>query len=134
MRRQGICKKCGKEGEVQDHHKKGYLPPFEDYTEPYCRSCDMKAHYKAKREGRCKLTGKESKMNSANSCHRRSDKKIHITNKRVIPYVSLQEFFTLNKNTGTLTFTSGFFSHKEGVLKVIDEDSTNKGTDFMEWF
>jgi hypothetical protein len=67
----GICIKCGKKGKVQQHHSKGYLPPFEDYTQPYCQSCDITAHNKALKTGRCLLKPFERSKLSKNSYFRR---------------------------------------------------------------
>jgi len=76
----GICKKCGEYKMVQEHHSKGYLPPYQDFTEPYCQKCDRKAHFDAKCEGKCKLTSDETRRLSADSCSRRREGRNELTN------------------------------------------------------
>jgi len=67
----GICVKCGQLRLVRDHHSKGYLPPYEDYTEKYCFSCDVHAHSKARKAGKCNLNKNERTKMSNDSCSRR---------------------------------------------------------------
>ena len=69
MKRQGICKKCGKETIVQDHHMKGYNT---DDVVPYCQSCDLIAHAQAKREGSYTLPSEETARSLMNIYSRRS--------------------------------------------------------------
>jgi hypothetical protein len=72
MRREGICQKCGKVCIVQDHHIHGYFDKHKDEIVPYCRSCDRKAHDKARNEGKCKLSPIEVKKISTSSYYRRT--------------------------------------------------------------
>lgn len=72
MKRQGVCQKCGKETIVRDHHINGYLGENKDTVAPYCQSCDLKAHAKAKREGRCNLKPDVLYLLSIKSSNRRN--------------------------------------------------------------
>lgn len=90
MRKMGICTKCGKYKIVQEHHSKGYLPPYEDFTEPYCLSCDHKAHNKAKREGKCNLEPwRISKLSKSSSARRTRNKVKEAYKERLLTEKSL---------------------------------------------
>ncbi len=125
MRRMGICSKCGKETIVQDHHIKGYGGEHKDEVVPYCISCDLKAHYKAKREGRCTLTGKESYKLSTISSQKRYDKMfnrtINLSHNTVGTNVQLHELILINIKTGNISFGTYFQGTNRKKLKIIDE-------------
>ena len=125
MKRMGICKKCGEYKMVQDHHSKGYLPPYEDFTEPYCQSCDQKAHYKAKRNGRCKLNPLETNKLSINSYSRRAHA-LGIKKQRKITFLEtifknilLFEELIYNESNGNI-YVSSYFQGCHKKLKVIN--------------
>jgi hypothetical protein len=118
MKRKGICSKCGKEILVRDHHYKGYKT---DEVKPYCISCDNKAHNNARKEGRCKLTSKESRKASTQSAQRRSYKSFLLEWETLEPNICLQTDCRININTNTLTFSSRFRGHNKTKLKSINE-------------
>jgi len=118
MKRIGICSKCGKEKIVQDHHYRGYDT---DNVLPYCKSCDQKAHNKAKKEGRCKLTSEESHIKSTASYARRTWKSFTLSSKTLEPNVLLFEVLQLNLNTNNIVIWSGFSGNHLKKLKVVDE-------------
>lgn len=122
MRRVGRCAKCGETKIVQDHHIRGYGDEAKDVTAPYCHSCDQKAHYKARREGRCTLDGKETRRLSRLSSTRRSCKKKTLFTTLGVN-VQLIEQVVININTGSVYVWSGFSGHHEVKLKMIDEIS-----------
>ena len=121
MKRLGICQKCGEEIIVRDHHVKGYLGDNKDYVVPYCRSCDTKAHNKAREEGRCLLTGEESNRLSIRSSQKRSIKNKNLFSKTVGTNIRLLEQLQININTKTITVNSYFQGNHGKKLKVIDE-------------
>jgi hypothetical protein len=120
MKRLGICQKCGEEKMVRDHHSKGYSKENEDITVPYCLSCDMKAHFKARREGRCKLDTKISKKLSRNSCMRKSYKKKMLSSKTISPNIRLFEQIQININTGEINIGSHFSGNHGYKIKYIE--------------
>jgi len=120
MKRQGTCQKCGKETIVQDHHIKGYIGEHKDEVVPYCESCDKKAHNKARRGGRCKLSSDETNRLSSNSSTRRSRKTKNISCEAMMPNVQLLENVQVNLNTGHISLVS-YFSAKHGKkIKYIE--------------
>jgi len=120
MKRIGICKKCGEEKMVQDHHIHGYGEEHKDVTAPYCESCDKKAHYKARKEGKCILPSDETTRLSHNSCLRRSRKTKMISSESMMPSVRLFEQIYLNVNTGNVTIGSSFAASNGKKIKYID--------------
>ncbi len=118
MRRLGICSKCGIETVVQDHHYKGYDV---DDVLPYCKSCDTKAHNKARREGKCNLTGDESHKKSTASHAKRTWKSLTLSSKTLEPNTLLFEVLQLNLNTNNIVIWSGFSGNHHKKLKVINE-------------
>jgi len=120
MKRNGICQKCGEEKIVRDHHLKGYLGENKDEVVPYCYSCDMKAHHKARREGKCNLPGDETNRLSKNSCVRRSKKSKMISTESMMPNVQLFEHVQVNLNTGNVTVSSCFHANHGKKLKYIE--------------
>ncbi len=118
MERLGFCYKCGEYKEVRDHHAYGYET---DETLPYCQSCDRKAHNKARREGRCNLSGEESHKKTSNSYQRRSTKHMKLSSETVSPNIQLFQKLRINLNTGTITISSCFSGNNGNKLKVIDE-------------
>ncbi len=117
MKRMGICSKCKQYKMVQDHHYKGYGT---DEVAPYCQSCDQKAHNKAKREGKCKLQGKESRKLTRKSYNKRVRKLIILSSETLEPYVQLYETLTLNLNTKSIYFSSYFNGHHGKKLMFVD--------------
>jgi len=120
MKRLGICQKCGEEKIVRDHHIHGYSIENKDEVVPYCNSCDQKAHRKARREGRCILTGKETTRLSTNSCLRRSLKTKMISYETLMPNVRLFEQVRVNLNNGNVTVGSCFSAGHGKKLKYIE--------------
>ncbi len=105
---------------VHDHHIYGYSEKHKDDVVPYCQSCDIKAHYKARKEGRCTLNGKESNRLSTRSYQRRSYKKKQLSGKTLMPYVRLFEQIRFNINTNTININSYFGTGTSKKLKYID--------------
>jgi len=99
----GICSKCGKEGVVRQHHYKGYTT---DETTPYCLSCDFKAHNKARRDGRCILSGKESKLLSDKSSGKRNKKIKMLFSYTPEKHSCVKVSIIVNKNTLNYTLNS----------------------------
>jgi hypothetical protein len=101
MRKIGTCAKCGETKEVGQHHLKGYLGENINVTAPYCQSCDKKAHWKARKDGRCVLTGKEtSRLSKLSYVHRNI--KQRVIYKEVIDifsYISINLSYNLHTNT-----------------------------------
>ena len=120
MKRLGICKKCGEEKMVRDHHIKGYCEENKDEVVPYCQSCDLKAHAKARREGRCVLTHKEAHIKSQASCQRRSRKTKTISSETLMPNVRLFENVQINLNTGHINVVSYFKANNGKKIKYIN--------------
>lgn len=127
MRRIGICQKCGKETIVQDHHIYGYGDKS-DVVAPYCRSCDRKAHNKARIEGRCVLKSKDSIRLSTNSCHRRERKNgiilMHtedLITQTLLPNIALYVGFVYNYKSKHMSFYSQFRGYHGYKIKTIDE-------------
>lgn len=118
MERMGICYKCGEWKEVRNHHRWGYET---DRVVPYCRSCDRKAHNKARKEGRCNLTNIESRQKSDNSYNRRSTKHKKLLSETVAPNIQLFEKLAINLNTGMISISSCFIGHNGHKLHVIEE-------------
>ena len=54
------------------HHEHGYDEAHDQDVKPYCVSCHRKAHIKARKEGRCKLTPDEIETLSIKSSYFRS--------------------------------------------------------------
>ena len=121
MKRMGICQKCGKEKIVRDHHLNGYGKGYEDEVAPYCQSCDMKAHNKAKREGGCKLTHVEVKRIGHNSYGRRCSKKMMLPSAVLEPNIQLFEQIIVNINTEHINICSYFSGRNGKKLKRINE-------------
>lgn len=122
MKRIGICQKCGLEKEVRDHHLHGYGGEHRDEVAPYCYSCDKKAHYKARREGRCTLSSDETKQLSKNSCKRRTIQSKKLSSTTLIPHVQLFEQLDFNSNTYRIGITSCFFAgHGKRILYIGDK-------------
>ncbi len=119
MKKLGICSKCGQEKTVRDHHVKGYGEGNKDYTLPYCYSCDRKAHFKTKREGKCNLSPDETFKLTRNSYHRRVDKHFSLSSNAIMTNVQLKEKLKINLNTGTITISSYFQAGKHKKLKYI---------------
>lgn len=118
--KKGVCRKCGKVREVQNHHINGYSGNHKDEIAPYCRSCDLKAHQKARREGRCKLPSKITKQLSKNSYKRRTYRHILFT-ETMMPNVQLQEHLEYNETTGELTYSAYFNAYHGKNLKYMEE-------------
>lgn len=108
MKQYGICTKCGEYKIVQDHHVHGYGGDHKDTVVKYCNSCDQKAHFKARKEGKCNLTHADVNKLSRNSYSRRINQHIEISCETIIPYVVLREFIVYNKNTGTPACSTQF--------------------------
>lgn len=121
MKRMGICQKCGKETVVRDHHWQGYGERHKDDVVPYCFSCDKKAHAKVRKEGKCKLTGKESAKLSRNSWARREKKRIKLSSNTIEPNARLIEILFFNLNTKHIEVYSYFEGNHGKKLKIIDE-------------
>lgn len=120
MKRLDICKRCGKLKIVQDHHLYGYNEEHKDDVAPYCQSCDMNAHFKAKKEGRCILKHDEVNIKSKNSYNRRSYKRIKITNETMMSNIQLLEFIQINLNTNHINISSFFHAQHGKKLKIIE--------------
>ncbi|MFZ3166340.1 MAG: hypothetical protein WA130_01910 [Candidatus Methanoperedens sp.] len=118
MKRMGICSKCGEYRLVQDHHYKGYKS---DEVKPYCLSCDWKAHNKARKEGRCKLSGWESNRLSTLSSNRRSHKTFNLSWNMLEEHIQLKERIFVNLNNGNIIFDSCFVGTNHIKLKRIKE-------------
>lgn len=117
--KQGICTKCGKEGFVQKHHIHGYSEEHKDDVVDYCKSCDQKAHYKARREGRCNLSSHDSRRYSLNSYKRRNTKTIHISDDLLLPGVYLSETIIYNTTTWNPTSNTCFCAyHKQKIMYI----------------
>ena len=121
MKRKGVCQKCGKETTVRDHHLYGYDKEHKDEVAPYCASCDQKAHNKARREGRCILSGKETTRYSTNSYKRRSLKRKILSRSTLMPDVQLLEHLYINMNTGTIVIGTGFTANNRRKIKYIGD-------------
>ena len=121
MKRLGICKKCGKETTVQDHHINGYLGENKDKVVPYCQSCDQKAHYKAIRENKCKLNIEERKKLTVGSCNRRSKKHLMLSNITLETNIGVYDYLQFNINTKHIIIWSYFSGRRGKKLKIIDE-------------
>jgi len=120
VKRQGICHKCGEEKMVRDHHIHGYKDEHKDEVVPYCYSCDRKAHNKARREGKCKLSSKETKRLSNNSQRRRSCKTKMLSYETLIPNVRFFEQVRIDLNTGHINVASYFHANHGKKIKYID--------------
>ncbi len=120
MEKLGVRQKCGKVKMVRDHHAKGYQLENRDSVVPYCRSCDRQAHKKARSEGRCILSSNETHKLSSKSYIRRSKKQKHFFT-TIAPNIQLRERVTVNKNTGTISVSSGFHAEHGYKLKIIWE-------------
>jgi len=118
MKRLGICQKCGEEKIVQDHHYKGY---YTDEVAPFCQSCDQKAHFRARKEGRCNLTKDEIRRFSTVSSYKRSIKNFILSTETVEPFIQLREQLQLNLNTGHIYINSYFAGNHGKKIKFIDE-------------
>ncbi len=127
MGKMGICSKCSEYKLVQDHHIKGYGEEHKDEVVPYCKSCDMKAHAKARREGRCNLTSEESNQLSKNSYNRRSRKTMDLSYETIGTNVRLRETLIINLNTKDIYIETHFIGSNKEKLKIINEN--NKGED-----
>jgi len=121
MKRMDICQKCGQERIVRDHHIHGYGEEYKDEVAPYCLSCDLKAHNKARKEGRCILTSKESARATKNSYRRRSRKIITLSCETLLPNIQLYERLEIWTNTSEVSFNTCFRGNNGKHLKVIDE-------------
>lgn len=121
MKRRGICQKCGKETTVQDHHYKGYGKEYKDEVVPYCQSCDMKAHNKARKKGTCILNTTDRRRKTKGSYRRRSSKKFELTYETIGINMQLVEFVELNLNTGHVGIYSYFRGSNKNKLKIITE-------------
>lgn len=113
----GICAKCGEYKEVRSHHYKGY---DSDETIPYCRSCDRKAHDKARKNGRCKLTHDEANRLSIKSCRKRCIRKIGF-NETMMPNVRYCEDFHYNINTDALSIACYFSANNGRSIFYLNE-------------
>ena len=112
----GICFKCGNEREVRQHHYKGYIT---DETKPYCFSCDRKAHNKARKEGKCKLTPKEVNRLSIISSHLRNNLVLNVSQETLIPNVRLIEQIQYGINTGSVYCNTYFcVGHNKRLYEV----------------
>lgn len=131
MKRVGVCIKCGERTIVQDHHSKGYFPPYQDYVEPYCHPCDIKAHRKAREEGKCKLNHSEvSKLTQASSSRRRIKQRTDYNkNNYYFNYgttidknILLHEDWVYNPRTQNVFISTGFCGTNGHKLKYVDEE------------
>lgn len=105
---------------VQDHHSKGYLPPFQDFVEPYCKSCDWKAHDKARKDGKCNLTHTEAQKFSIASSDKRNRVKKSLFSKTVTRNIRLKINLEYRKGTDDIKIYSGFVCTVGLKLKYID--------------
>ena len=117
----GICQKCGNEKMVRDHHVNGYGEKNKDFVIPYCRSCDIKAHNKARKEGRCELIPEEVNRLSTKSHARRSVKRIMLSRNTLGPCVQIIDDLRININTGNINIYSCFIGTHYKKLKIIYE-------------
>ena len=99
MSTMGTCSKCGQLKTVVQHHYKGYNT---DETKPYCYSCDQKAHYKARSEGKCLLTHKEAGLLSKISSNKARAFKF-LDYMRVESNISIKTVLSINTRTNTIT-------------------------------
>ena len=113
----GICVKCNKYKQLQNHHYKGYRT---HETALYCSSCDKKAHLKARREGRCNLTSKETSKLSQSSLYRTQIQMI-VFEETLDTNIQLREQLTYNKFTGHITYCSYFKTSGEKTLLQYEE-------------
>ncbi len=115
---------------VQDHHIKGYFGENKDLVAPYCKSCDRKAHDKARKEGRCKLTHAEAnKLSTASNRRRTIKQKIFATT--VAPWVEALTTIAVNTSTGHVAITSRFRTDKRRPL-IKREKIIRKEKNFYE--
>ena len=68
----GKCVKCGEYRKVVMHHAHGYDEEHDQDVQPYCMPCHKRAHIKARKEGRCKLSPDEIEKLSVKSSYKRS--------------------------------------------------------------
>ena len=114
----GTCCKCGKVGIIQDHHWKGYSEEHKDNVMPYCHSCDLRAHAKARREGQCKLPHEKVNVLSKNSYRRRNEERIEFW--EVVGTNALfQECIIFNKSNGNVYVTSRFLGNHGVILPEV---------------
>lgn len=117
MKRMGICQKCGQYKMVHDHHYKGY---DSDEVAPYCQGCDLKAHHKAKKEGKCEIDPElykqkqldgRNRLRRLNEIERRKTHKVKIT-------INIDPKY--DKMLGILKIEKGFMTKAEVVVKIIE--------------
>lgn len=102
MKEKGICSKCGQLKPVVHHHYKGYGC---DETKLYCYSCDQKAHYKARKEGKCILSHDEAKQLSQKSSNNDRINKF-LSYIRIEDNISLKITMSISTRTGTLNINT----------------------------
>lgn len=120
MRRLGICSKCGEVKIVQDHHIYGYSKKYKDEVVPYCNSCDQKAHYKARKEGKCTLNSEERMRLSHNSVNRRTHRTKTLSCETIITNILLVTECHININTEHINITSRFYGNHGKKLKIME--------------
>jgi len=120
MKRMGICMCCNEYKLVQDHHWHGYTDKHKDDVIPYCQSCDLLAHNKAKKNGKCNLNHNEVKKKTHASCQRRNGR-TKTFSETIIKNIQIFILIRVYKSTENININSCFVGNHGKKLYYMKE-------------